>query len=546
MTNELRGLAMATVPNPGVPTNGQPAAVPAVAAKPAGPPLVQFHSPAELGEAGLTDWRKLLPSLGVSAGVHLLLVLVFLLGRSGFATSAAAPEDQVLETRIEESTQQPPNFENTDVGFNEPDKPLNFPVNRIDANSVPGQVRPDEPIGIEGAPAGPPQNVPPPVGFGEAGTGAGLAGNVPGTGAMLGDPGGYANALRNMPGMAFAGRSGATREKVAMAQGGNTASEAAVARGLVWLQRQQKSNGNWVIDGNAKDDVAATGLALLPFLAAGETHKPAPGAKESRYTRTVESGLKYLLGKQRANGDFSGKRDTYGHALATMALCEAYGMTGDPTLKRSAQLALDYVVKAQHQAGGWRYDPNTPGDTSVTGWCLQALKSGYLAGLSVPRESMSKVNTFLDSVQSRNGTSYGYTTAEDPRPSLNAVGLLCRQYLGWGPKNPQLIAGVEQLKRSPPSKGQSDIYYYYYATQVVQLYGGPDWTEFWNPRMRDLLIDTQDKGQGPTGGSFPPERNTFTGRGGGRLATTCLSLLTLEVYYRYSALFKAEAKAPEL
>lgn len=516
----------------------------AVPAPPAGPPLVQFHRPAAFGELGLTGWKTLVPALAVSAGVHLILGVAFFIGRSSQLAPAAVPEDQVLETRVEEEAAKPLNFENTDSGFNEPDKPLNFPVDRIETNSLPGQVRPDEPIGIEGAPAGPPQNVPPPVGFGETGTGAGVAGNVPGTGAMIGDAGGYANALRNGMREAFRGRSGATRERTALAEGGNPASQAAVAHGLQWLQRQQKSNGNWAIDGRAKDDVAATGLALLPFLAAGETHKPLPGQKESTYARTVENGLKYLLGKQKANGDFAGKQDTYGNALATMALCEAYGMTGDPTLRRPAQIALDYLVKGQHAAGGWRYYPDQPGDTSVTGWCLQALKSGYLAGLSVPRESMAKVNNFLDSVQSGNGTSYGYTTADDPRPSLNAVGLLCRQYLGWGPKNPQLIAGVEQLKRSPPGKGRQDVYYYYYATQVLHLYGGSDWTDFWNPRMRDLLIEVQDKGQGPTGGSFPPEGDSLTGRGGGRLATTGLSLLTLEVYYRYSALFKPQESPP--
>src|SRR5262249_38734896 len=208
-----------------------------------------------------------------------------------------------------------------------------------------------------------------------------------------------------------------------------------------WLQRQQKSNGNWVIDGSAKDDIAATGLALLPFLAAGETHKPPPG-KETRYTRTVENGLKYLLGKQRANGDFSGKRDMACNALATFALCEAYAMTCDPTLKRSAQLALDFVVKAQHPAGGWRYNPGDPGDTSVTGWCLQALKSGYLAGLSVPRETMSKVGNFLDTVKAdAGGSGYGYTETNEKR-SMTAVGLLRRQYLGWGPQDPKLIAGA--------------------------------------------------------------------------------------------------------
>src|SRR5207244_2534008 len=103
------------------------------------------------------------------------------------------------------------------------------------------------------------------------------------------------------------------------------------------------------------------------------------------------------------------------------------GMTQDIALKKPAQLALDYLVKAQHSIGGFRYRPGQAGDTSVTGWCLQALKSGYLAGLSVPRDTMTKVGNYLDTVQTQTGAAYGYT---DPGAALNmtAVGLLCRQY----------------------------------------------------------------------------------------------------------------------
>jgi hypothetical protein len=106
--------------------------------------------------------------------------------------------------------------------------------------------------------------------------------------------------------------------------------------------------------------------------------------------------------------------------------------------------------------------------------------------------------------------------------------LLCRQYLGWGPKNPNLIAGVERLKKNLPAKGRSEIYYLYYASQVMHFYGGDDWLKVWNPKMRDLLIETQDNsGRPATAGSWPAE-STLTGNGGGRHTATCLSLLTLE------------------
>jgi len=232
----------------------------------------------------------------------------------------------------------------------------------------------------------------------------------------------------------------------------------------------------------------------------------------------------------------------YGEAIATMAVCEAYGMTQDVSLKKPAQLGLDYLVKGQHAAGGFRYRPKEPGDTSVTGWCLQALKSGYLAGLSVPREAMTKVGSYLDSVKTQDGAAYGYT---GPGASLNmtAVGLLCRQYLGWGPKNPALVAGVESLKKNLPTKGKTETYYVYYASQVMHFFGGDDWLKVWNPKMRDLLIDTQDNSPTPaTRGSWPADRSV-TGREGGRHTATCLSLLTLEVYYRHLPLYKRDSTA---
>src|SRR5207245_2051162 len=108
----------------------------------------------------------------------------------------------------------------------------------------------------------------------------------------------------------------------------------------------------------------------LPFLAAGQTHKGGdktiPGG--GKYTKNVENGLKYLKTAQKPDGSFTGAGDMYDNAIATMALCEAYGMTADPTLKNPAQIAVNYIVKAQHSGGGWRYSPGTPGDTSVTGW----------------------------------------------------------------------------------------------------------------------------------------------------------------------------------
>jgi hypothetical protein len=228
-------------------------------------------------------------------------------------------------------------------------------------------------------------------------------------------------------------------------------------------------------------------------------------------------------------------------------MCEAFGMTSDPILKQSAQRALDYIIYAQHEpSGGWRYAPKQPGDTSVVGWQVMALKSGQMSGLSVPTPTLRGAEKFLDSVMDTNNYGYGYTNPGS-RPTMTAVGLLCRQYLGWSPRKPELIKGAEYMAKSPPGKSNS-IYYYYYATQVMHHMGGELW-QAWNEGadgrigMRDLLIATQDKGTDP---KFPHHRGSWNpasdahGSRGGRIMITSLSVLTLEVYYRHLPLYRRD------
>jgi prenyltransferase beta subunit len=479
-------------------------------------------------------WKRQVPAWIISGGIHLTLMALFLTYAYFVPTSMPASplENQLVETKVIDDAGVKQNFENTDVGLN-PDQQTNYNLDRLENVSVPGPVKPDEPIGIVGAPEGPPQTVPPPPGFGTE-QGGGIVSERTGAGQMFGKDGGWL-AGRILPGVAFAGRSGATRQKMLTEGGGNTASEGAVAKGLQWLVRQQKNDGRWtLVDATTTDDIAATGLGLLPFLAAGQTHKQ----KDGQYAKNVEFALGYLKSKQKVNGSF-GSRDMYGHAIATMAMCEAYGMTQDPSLRKVAQSALDYIAKAQHPIGGFRYLPGQAGDTSVTGWCLQALKSGMMAGLSVDRQVVYKVGSYLDSVQTQNGAAYGYTSP-GASPTMTAVGLLCRQYLGWSPKNPTLVAGVDNLKKNLPIRGFYDLYYYYYATQVMHFFGGDDWDKLWNPKMRDLLIESQDNSASKEkNGSWNPD-SFLTGRAGGRLTATSLSLLTLEVYYRHLPLYKRD------
>jgi hypothetical protein len=373
---------------------------------------------------------------------------------------------------------------------------------------------------------------------------------------------------------AFKGRKGATRAKRLLAEGGNAASEAAVSRGLKWLALHQAADGHWGLhDFNRfartaplpkgrikpdksipgtirRNDTAGTALGLLPFLARGISGK-ADEKPKSEYSKTVDAGLRWLLRKQskaRSDRGFCGG-DCYGHALATIALCEAYGLTSDAALKASAQEALKYIVLAQDpSAGGWRYLPRKGGDLSVTGWMLTALKTGQMVGLSVPRATLRKAEKFLDSVESTRKGGYCYMPGGGERPAMTAVGLLCRQYMGVNPRNAGLLAGIKRLKGFTPDK-TSDLYYESYATRVMFNMGGADW-KAWNlgakggkGGMRDLLLRRQEKA-GDNAGSWTPRpgrrRDYESEKSGGRLMSTSLSLLTLQIYYRYPPLYRRE------
>src|SRR5262249_27490539 len=154
----------------------------------------------------------------------------------------------------------------------------------------------------------------------------------------------------------------------------------------------------------------ATGLALLPFLAAGNTHT------SGEYQETVAAGVRWLVSHQNADGSLfpaGAHRPMYGHGIASIALCEAYGMSGDPGLREPAVPALDFIVKAQHlPSGGWRYLPNESADTSVVGWQVMALKSGEMAGIPAPKAAYDNAARWLASVEANKpvGGQFGYLT----------------------------------------------------------------------------------------------------------------------------------------
>ncbi len=351
-------------------------------------------------------------------------------------------------------------------------------------------------------------------------------------------------------GRMFLGRDPALRAQMVRSSGGTSATEAAVARGLKFLARHQRPDGSWSLQhfrtadcdetcthqGGFSTNVAGTALALLPFLGAGQTHL------QGDYQQEVLKGLNALCAQQLENGDLRGEGDgrMYAHGMAAIVLCEAYALTQDKQLFEPAQRALNFIVAAQHSAGGWRYEPGEPGDVSVVGWQLMALKSGQMAGLHVPDQVFERASLFLDSVaREQNLGVYDYQPGRSTTIAMTAEALLCRQYLGWSRDHKGLKAGVDLMVRQHlPSEKRPNVYYWYYATQVMHHFGGGSWRA-WNDKMRDVLVSSQEI-KGHAAGSWTPRGNGIEGGFAdyaGRIYMTALCLCTLEVYYRHLPLY---------
>lgn len=339
------------------------------------------------------------------------------------------------------------------------------------------------------------------------------------------------------------GRRQEAKARLLAARGGTEQSENAVRLGLQWLAAHQRDSGSWRLNhqagpcngrcrhpGSFGTSTGATALALLPFLGAGHS------SSHGEHREVVRRGIYYLQSRmlETARGGDLQEGTMYAQGLAAIALCENYALSGDESLRESAQSAVDFICHAQHPKGGWRYAPGQPGDTTVSGWQVMALKSAKMAGLRVPSPVLEGARRYLDSVESAGGAAYGYLRP-GKEPSPTAVGLLLRMYLGWPQDDERLARGVDYLAARGPSP--TDIYFNYYATQVLHHHAGPQWKS-WNAELREMLIRRQAR-QGHERGSwyFVDKHN----EAGGRLYTTAMSVMILEVYYRHMPLYGQRA-----
>lgn len=362
--------------------------------------------------------------------------------------------------------------------------------------------------------------------------------------------GGVLGVLR-MPKGGISDRTAESRAELGARYGATRQSEAAVEAALQWLAQHQKLNGSWsfhlqgdpcrgrcthsaAMKTGSTPSTAATGLALLAFMGAGYTHH------EGEHAETVRRGIYYLLQagqKVRFGLDFQ-EGSMYGHGIATLALTEVLNIDRkrgreDAEIRRVVEDAVLFTMNAQHAAGGWRYVPGSPGDMTVSGWQILSLVSARYAGVPLRTDTAPMARAFLHSLSTPGSFRFGYTSTA-PEPTTTAIGLASLLYLGESPfQTPFQIALWDLVHRGPKL---GDVYHDYYAALALHNVRHEGWDQ-WHTPLREFLIRTQAT-QGHEKGSWHFEDPH--GDVGGRLYTTAMAALILEVYYRHLPLYQEQ------
>jgi squalene cyclase len=300
----------------------------------------------------------------------------------------------------------------------------------------------------------------------------------------------------------------------------------ATAKALEWLASQQHSDGSWG-EGRYPHNTAVTSFALLAFLSQG--HLPGQGL----YGPEVSRGARFLLASARSDGYLVGSRggNMYCHGMATLALAELWGMTGDDEVKPVLEKAVDLTVRSQTKEGGWRYDPAPTGhDISVTIMQMMALRAAKNSGLHVPDLTIRRAIEYIGRCHDSRSGGYTYQPgSREPGFARTAAGICVLQLSGQYDAK-EIGRAVEYLEKQ---EKESKHFWYgqYYAAHAMHQVGGKKWEE-WYSKTRSRLLSKQQPNGSWQGGLGSDD-------GVGPAYQTAISVIILSVPLNYLPIFQS-------
>lgn len=263
----------------------------------------------------------------------------------------------------------------------------------------------------------------------------------------------------------------------------------ATARALEWLAHHQNHDGSWS-DGQFQHNTAITAFTLLAFMSQG--HLPDRGL----YGPEVARGCRFLLAASQPSGFLVGSRQAgnqgmYCHAMATLALAELWGMTGDDRIKPVLEKAVHLIVGAQSDEGGWRYQPNryAGADISVTIMQVMALRAAKNSGLMVPDATLKNAIKYIKRCYHADVGAFSYQPGSQPGFARTAAGMCVLQLTGHYDAN-EIAKSAAYLKRRSRQSRQYFWYGNYYAAHAMHQIGGNTWKD-WYASIRGELLQHQ-------------------------------------------------------
>ncbi|MBI1367715.1 MAG: prenyltransferase [Planctomycetes bacterium] len=303
--------------------------------------------------------------------------------------------------------------------------------------------------------------------------------------------------------------------------------EASVDRAIAYLAQQQREDGTWPqgINGRGGNN-GINAMCLLAML--GRGHAPNRGP----YKMVVDRGVRFILSTQDTKGLYASPAPSHGpmyeHALATLAMIEAYGFIPRMEMRRSVQRAVDLIVRSQNGEGGWRYQPNsTDADLSVTVMQVVALHAAMNARLNVPQETIDKALAYVKRCAMPEG-GFAYQPGQGAKPAQTAAGALCMQLLG-AYDDPAVAKALKYLQDRDYNSNIDPYFYYmsYYAMQAHFQAGGQQWA-IWHPRVSKFLLATQNEN-----GSWPGYGEQNLNGQEASCYSTAMGAMCMEVYMHY-------------
>jgi hypothetical protein len=273
--------------------------------------------------------------------------------------------------------------------------------------------------------------------------------------------------------------------------------------------------------------VAATGLAVLAFLANGHTENI------GRYRERVARGIAFLIDHQDDRGQIGANASAgggagYNHAIAGLALAESSTLGGRSSTRAAAQRAAEWSSGPhQKEHSGWGRLPASPEcSTDVSVWFILQLRAALSAGLEVPGASFQGAADWLADVEHPGDDDLvSETPGAKPTPASTAAGALGCRSLGWS----FAWSADDVLIKNPPAWDGKDFRYWYCGTRVLLNEWQHLWEE-WRTGVVDVLTTHQRKG-GPGDGSWDPEGDPW-GERFGRASVTALGALVLDAVVR--------------